>query len=116
MITCYLRYKIDPYKVQDFESYARLWIPLVERFGGTHHGYFLPHEGSNDIAVALFSFPTLAAYEEYRCRSRVDVECRAAYTFAERTRCILSYERTFMRPVFDVRSTWHQRKTIEHDT
>ncbi len=44
MITCYLNYLIDPYKVEEFETYARLWIPLVTKFGGTHHGYFLPHE------------------------------------------------------------------------
>ena len=68
MITCYLRYIIDPYKVAEFERYARMWIPLVRRFGGTHHGYFLPHEGANNIAVALFSFPSLAAYEAYRLK------------------------------------------------
>jgi hypothetical protein len=100
MITCYLRYVIDPYKLHEFETYARLWIPLVERFGGTHHGYFLPHEGGNNVAVALFSFPSLATYEDYRHRSQADPECQAAYAFAERIRCIVSYERSFMRPVF----------------
>ena len=100
MITCYLRYTIDPYKVDDFERYARMWIPLVNRFGGIHHGYFLPHEGDNTIALALFSFPSLAAYEEYRDKIRRDEECRAAFAFAEKSRCIVSYERSFMRPVF----------------
>lgn len=99
MVTCYLRYVIDPYKLGDFETYARMWIPLVNRMGGTHHGYFLPHEGTNNVAVALFSFPTLAAYEDYRTRMADDPECQHAYTFADRTRCILSYERSFMRPV-----------------
>jgi hypothetical protein len=99
LVTCYLRYVVDPYKLDDFETYARLWIPLVARMGGTHHGYFLPHEGANNIAVALFSFPSLAAYESYRARMAEDPECQEAYTFAERTRCILSYERSFMRPV-----------------
>lgn len=99
MITCYLRYVIDPYQVDAFEAYARAWLPLVTRFGGTHHGYFLPAEGANNVAVALFSFPSLAAYEEYRRLSADDEECRAAYALAERTRCILSYERTFLRPV-----------------
>ncbi|MEI1246502.1 NIPSNAP family protein [Rhizobium aouanii] len=60
MITCHLRYVIDPYKLAEFEEYARLWIPIVNRMGGTHHGYFLPSEGANNIAVALFSFPSLA--------------------------------------------------------
>lgn len=99
MVTCCLRYVIAPYKLDDFETYARMWIPLVNRMGGTHHGCFLPHEGANNVAVALFSFPTLAAYEDYRTRMADDPECQDAYTFAARTRCILSYERSFMRPV-----------------
>lgn len=101
MITCYLRYVIDPYKLNDFEMYAQMWIPLVNRLGGTHHGYFLPHEGANNIAVALFSFPSLAAYEEYRRVIQNDPECQAAFAFAEKTRCIVSYERSFMRPVLE---------------
>lgn len=101
MITCYLRYTIDPYKLADFEHYAMLWIPLVNRLGGTHHGYFMPHEGANNIALALFSFPSLAAYEDYRARMAEDAECQAAFKFAEQTRCILSYERSFMRPVLE---------------
>ncbi|GHO62857.1 NIPSNAP family containing protein [Ktedonobacter sp. SOSP1-52] len=99
MITCYLHYIIDPYKVADFEAYARLWIPLVNRFGGNHHGYFLPHEGANNIAIALFSFPSLAAYETYRQQILTDEECQAAFALAETTRCILSYERAFLRPI-----------------
>ena len=99
MITCYLTYKIDMYKVSDFEAYAKLWIPLVERFGGIHHGYYLPHESNSDIAVALFSFPSLAEYEKYRSASFRDPECKAAFELAERTRCIISYERQFLRPV-----------------
>ena len=99
MITCFLRYVIDPYKIEAFESYARRWIELVNRFGGTHHGYFLPHEGANNIALALFSFPSLAAYEEYRQRIKGDPDCQEAWALAERTRCIVSHERSFMRPV-----------------
>lgn len=63
MITCYLKYVIDPHKVKEFETYAKLWIPLVNKFGGQHHGYFLPSEGHNNIALALFSFPSLSEYE-----------------------------------------------------
>ncbi|MGE8358811.1 NIPSNAP family protein [Pseudomonas sp.] len=100
MITCYLRYTLDPYKLAQFEHYAKLWIPLVERFGGQHHGYFMPSEGSNNIALALFSFPSLALYEQYREQSMQDAECQAAFAYAEETRCILSYERSFFRPVF----------------
>ena len=100
MVTCFLRYVIDPYKLAEFEEYGRLWIPLVEKFGGKHHGYFLPHEGANNIALALFTFDSLAAYETYRQSMAADPDCQAAFAFAERTRCILSYERSFMRPVF----------------
>lgn len=100
MITCYLRYVIDPYQLKEFEHYAKLWIPLVTRMGGTHHGYFLPHEGASDIALALFSFPSFGDYEEYRAKLAVDPECQAALAYAEETRCILRYDRSFMRPVF----------------
>ena len=48
----------------------------------------------------MFSFPSLAAYEDYRTRSMADAECIAAFGYAEETRCILSYERSFFRPVF----------------
>lgn len=99
MVTCYLRYTVDPYKLEQFESYAKRWIPLVERFGGTHHGYFLPHESANNIAVALFSFDSLAAYERYRIDAAKDEDCRAAWRYANETRCIISFERTFLRPV-----------------
>jgi uncharacterized protein (DUF1330 family) len=100
MITCYLKYTIDPYKLQDFEEYARMWIPLVNKFGGTHHGYFLPHEGANNIAYALFSFPSLKTYEEYREKMYKDADCQKAFDHAEKNRCILSYERSFMKPIF----------------
>ena len=100
MITCYLRYVIDPYKLREFERYAKLWIPLVDKFGGQHHGYFLPSEGASDIALALFTFPSLAEYEQYRTDSINDPECVAAFKYAEETRCILSYKRSFFNPLF----------------
>ncbi|TCW77368.1 NIPSNAP family protein [Burkholderia sp. SRS-46] len=101
MITCFLRYVVDPYKLEQFETYGKMWIPLVEKFGGTHHGYFLPSEGDNDIALAMFSFPSLAAYETYRRQSMDDPACVAAFRYAEETRCIVRYERSFFRPVFE---------------
>jgi NIPSNAP len=100
MITCHLRYTIDPYKRDEFAAYGKMWIPLVNRFGGIHHGYFLPHEGANNIAYALFSFPSLAEYEIYRTKILTDPDCLAAFAHAERTRCIVSFERSFMRPIF----------------
>lgn len=99
MITCCLRYVIDPFKAQEFEAYARRWLPLVPRHGGVHLGYFLPHEGANNIALALFSFPSLAAYEQYRLAIAADPDVAAAHAFARETLCFLSYERTFFRPL-----------------
>lgn len=101
MITCTLRYVIDPKKVDAFEDYAKVWIVLVNRMGGTHHGYFLPHEGPNNIAHAAFSFPSLAAYEDYRARMAKDPDCQKAHKLATDTDCILSYERSFTRPVLE---------------
>lgn len=101
MITCSLTYVIDPYKVDDFETYAKAWIDIINRMGGTHHGYWMPHEGANNIAYCHFSFPSLAAYEDYRAKMAQSAECDAAYAFAERTRCIISYERSFTRPVLE---------------
>lgn len=99
MITCYLKYVIDPSKIAEFEEYGKMWMPLVEKFGGTHHGYFLPHEGASNIAYALFSFASLAEYEQYRLKSVDDEACQNAFEYAEATKCIFSYERSFMRPV-----------------
>lgn len=99
MITCCLRYVIDPFKAGEFEEYARRWLPLVRAHGGVHHGYFLPSEGANNIALALFSFESLAAYEQYRHALGTDPDVAAAHTFARDTRCFLSYERTFFRPL-----------------
>ncbi|UTP41647.1 NIPSNAP family protein [Phenylobacterium sp. LH3H17] len=99
MVTCHIRYVVDPDKLAEFEAYARMWIPLVTKFGGTHHGYFLPSEGASDIAVALFSFPSLAAYETYRAAAATDPECQAAIAFNDLHRTFLRYDRSFMRPV-----------------
>lgn len=99
MIACYLRYIVDASKLEEFEHYGKLWIPLVEKFGGKHLGYFLPAEGANNVALAIFTFPSLALYEEYRTKSFQDPECQAAFKYAEETKCIVSYERSFFRPV-----------------
>ena len=101
MVTIYLRYVLDPFKLKEFEHYGKLWIPLVQKFGGQHHGYFMPSEGANNIALALFTFDSLTAYERYREQSFLDEECKAAFQFAADTRCVLSYERSFFRPVFN---------------
>jgi NIPSNAP protein len=99
MITCCVRYEIDPDKIDDFERFAKAWIDLVNRHGGTHHGYFLPSEGASDIALALFSFPSFADYERYRSRFGDDPEFVAADRIRDESGCVRRYERTFMRPL-----------------
>ncbi len=101
MVTCFLKYIIDPNKVKEFEHYGKLWIDLVNKMGGCHHGYLLPYEGPNNIGYASFSFPSLAAYEDYRSKIPASKECQDAFEFANKTQCILSYERSFYRPVFE---------------
>lgn len=101
MITCYLRYEMDPRQTAAFEHYVTGWIPVVERYGGEHHGCFLPHEGANDVAYALFSFESLAAYEVYRTALRDDPEAQRLWELSTETHCIRRFDRTFLRPVFE---------------
>ena len=101
MITCHIRYEIDPDQIDAFERSGRRWIELVNRSGGTHHGYFLPAEGASDVAYALFTFPSLAAYEEYRQGVGHDPDFIAADRIREESGCVLRYERTFLRPVLE---------------
>lgn len=100
MITCFVKYIIDPYKVNEFEHYGKLWIDLVNKMGGIHHGYLLPYEGVNNIGYASFSFSSLSNYEIYRTKINDSPECLAALDYAKETQCILSYERSFFKPVF----------------
>ncbi|ERK72047.1 NIPSNAP family protein [Leifsonia aquatica] len=99
MITCVVHYTIDPAKIGAFEEFAAAWIRLVNRHGGEHHGYFLPGEGASDQALALFTFPSLAAYEEYRQLFGVDPEFIAADRIRDESGCVIRYDRTFMRPL-----------------
>jgi hypothetical protein len=91
MITCYLRYEIDPDKLTDFEAYGAMWLDLMPRFGGVHHGYFLPSEGASDIALAMFSFSSLAAYEQYRRDAGTDPDVQKTVAFAKETRCFIRF-------------------------
>ena len=114
MITCFIRYTIDPEKTADFQHYARVWMPLIEKYGGTHHGYFLPdetpssaafsfpgigEEGPDNVAIALFSFPDLETYENYRVKVAEDPECHAVTKHFNETKCFVKYERTFIKRV-----------------
>ncbi len=99
MITCVVEYTIDAEKTAEFERFARAWIGLVNKHGGTHHGYFLPSEGASDRALALFSFPSFAGYEAYRALFGVDPEFVDADKIRDESGCVLRYERSFMRPL-----------------
>lgn len=101
MITCVVDYVIDSKKIEAFEEFARRWIDLVNRYGGRHHGYFLPSEGASDRALALFSFPSLADYEKFRRRFGVDEDFIAADRIRDESGCVLRYERSFMRPLLE---------------
>jgi hypothetical protein len=99
VITVFIRYQLDPYKRATFEEYARRWIAVIPKCGGDLIGYWMPHEGTNNIAFALISFENLAAYESYRVRLRGDSEGVANFNFAEENKFILAEERTFLRKV-----------------
>lgn len=99
MITCFIRYQIDPFQRDAFKEYADNWGRIIPRCGGHLLGYFLPHEGSNDIAWGLIAFDSLAAYETYRARLRTDEEGRANFLMAQDKRFILREERSFTEVV-----------------
>src|ERR1700723_3934899 len=98
-ITVFIRYQIDPFKRGMFEQYSKRWLSIIPKCGGDLIGYWMPHEGTNNIAYGLISFPSLAEYEAYRARLRGDSESQANFRFAEEQRFILPEERTFLRQV-----------------
>jgi hypothetical protein len=99
MITCFIRYQIDPFQRDEFKRYAESWGQIIPRCGGYLVGYFLPHEGTNDVAWGLISFDDLASYEAYRKRLREDAESQANFAFSQSKRLILREERTFVEVV-----------------
>ena len=98
-ITCFIRYQIDPFQRDAFRQYADAWGRIIPRCGGHLIGYFLPDEGTNDIAWGLIAFDSLASYERYRARIKADPEAQANFQFAVAKRCILREERTFLEVV-----------------
>jgi hypothetical protein len=114
LITCFIRYTVNPEKLDDFELYARTWMRLIEQYGGVHHGYYLPDSsappasfsfpgigeaGPDNIALALFSFPSIEAYESYRRDVGQDPECQAITKHADDTKPFTRYERTFVKSI-----------------
>lgn len=98
-IACFIRYRIDPFQREAFREYARNWLRIIPRCGGELLGYFLPWEGTNDVAWGLIAFDSLAAYERYRATLKADAEAAANFAFAAEKRFILGEERTFLERV-----------------
>ena len=98
-ITVFIRYEIDPFQRAAFKEYAENWGRIIPKCGGNLVGYFLPHEGTNDIAWGLISFASLADYEAYRARLKADAAGRANFAFAQEKRFIVREERTFLEAV-----------------
>lgn len=98
-IACFIRYQIDPSQREAFARYAETWGRIIPRCGGHLVGYFLPYEGTNDIAWGLIGFDSLAAYEAYRARLKSDADARANFAAAQSGRFILREERTFLEIV-----------------
>lgn len=98
-ITCFIRYEIDPFQRDAFKEYAENWGRIIPRCGGNLVGYFLPHEGTNNVAWGLIAFDSLAAYEAYRARLKTDPEGKANFNLAQTKRFILREERTFCEVV-----------------
>jgi hypothetical protein len=98
-ITCFIRYEIDPFQREAFQQYADNWARIIPRCGGNLLGYFLPYEGTNNIAFGLIAFDSLTAYEAYRARLKADPEGRENFAFAQSRRLVLREERTFLEVV-----------------
>ena len=96
-VTCCIRYVLDPYKREAFEAYAKSWLRIIPACGGDLIGYFMPHEGTDNIALALIAFDSLASYEQYRARLRADDAAMENFRVAQSERFILSEERTWRR-------------------
>lgn len=98
-ITCIIRYEIDPFQRDAFKEYAENWGRTIPRCGGHLVGYFLPYEGTNNIAWGLIAFDSLAHYEAYRARLKADAEGHSNFTLAQKHQFILKEERTFVETV-----------------
>lgn len=98
-LTCFIRYRIDPFQREAFRRYAEAWAEVIPRCGGQLIGYFLPHEGTNDVAWGLIGFDDLAAYERYRRTLKADPAGRANFERAQAQRFILREERSWLEDV-----------------
>ena len=118
MFTCVIRYDVNLEQLEEFRAYARAWIVLIEKYGGTHHGYFVPEPDATDMpdphfsfpglgrsapsnsGYALFSFPDVESYDRYRADVSTDPACISATERFNATPAFSGYERAFLRPIF----------------
>ena len=100
MLSCLEKYTIDPLKVQAFEHFVMLWIPLVERYGGRHHGFFLPNELGGTTSFSLVTFASREAYDSFLLKSDNDRECQAAIWYLNDSQCVVEVNRSFFSPIF----------------
>jgi len=98
-VTCFIQYKINPFKINEFEQYAKNWGHIIPKCGGDLLGYFLPHEGTNDIAYGLISFNSLADYESYRARLKTDELGFTNFSLAQKQQFIIEENRSFLKIV-----------------
>ncbi|OAN86173.1 NIPSNAP family protein [Sulfitobacter geojensis] len=99
MLTCIIRYHIDPTKKAQFAQYARNWGTAIPRCGADLIGYYAPHEGSSTLAYGIYNIPSLGAYEQYRDRLAADPLGRENYDFAQSEKFLLREDRTFLKLV-----------------
>lgn len=99
MLTCVIRYHIDPTQHDKFAQYARNWGQAIPRCGADLIGYFAPHEGSSTLAYGIYNVDSLAAYEDYRARLAEDPLGRENYAFAQREKFLVREDRTWLKRV-----------------
>lgn len=97
MLTCVIRYQIEPTKRAQFEEYARNWGQAIPRCGADLIGYYAPHEGSSTLAYGIYNVASLADYEVYRARLAADPLGRENYKFAQKEKFLLREDRTFLK-------------------
>lgn len=97
MITCFIRYEIDPFKADAFRQYSKVWGEVIPRCGADLIGYYAPHEGSLTTAYGVYNVESLAAYEQYRRRLAEDPFGKENYAFAKHERFILREDRVFLK-------------------
>jgi hypothetical protein len=99
MISCLVDYRIDRSRQPQFEEFCRRWLDLTPKFGGVHHGYFLPGDGASDRALALFSVDNMAAYERFKTLAATNEEAIAANRLRDTEAGVIRWDRTFFRPL-----------------